>query len=186
MTVDSENHPIDPTGSPPGEPVFLVVGQLAKPHGVQGEVTMRVLTDFPEHLRAGATLFVGLDREPMRIRRARPAGTKILLTFDGIQNREQAGGLRNQMVFIRTADIPPLPEGEYYYHQLIGIRVESEDGQDLGRLEEILHTGANDVYLFRLPDGRELLLPVIEGVLLDVDFNAGLMRVHVLPGSMPE
>ena len=186
MTLDSENRPIDPTGSPPGEPVFLAVGQLGKPHGVQGEITMRVLTDFPERLKAETTLFVGLDRKPMQIRHIRPAGTKILLTFDGIQNREQAGELRNQMVFIRTADTPPLPESEYYYHQLLGLCVESEDGQDLGRLEEILPTGANDVYLIRLPDGRELLLPVIEGILLDVDFHARLMRVHVLPGSMPE
>jgi len=186
VTVDSENHPIDPTGSPPGEPVFLAVGQLGKPHGVQGEITMRILTDFPERLKAGSTLFIGLDRKPMQIRHVRPFGTKILLTFHGIQNREQAGELRNQMVFIQTADTPPLPEGEYYYHQLLGLRVETEDGQDLGRLEEILSTGANDVYLIRLPDSRELLLPVIEGVLLNVNLEAKWMRVHVLPGSMPE
>ena len=186
MTADSDQSSFDPTGSPSGEPVFLAVGQLGKPHGVRGEVTLNVFTDFPERLRAGATLFIGNEYTPMIIRHARPSGAKILLTFDEIQNPEQAVSLRNQMVFIRMEEIPPLPEGEYYHHQLLGLRVESEEGQDLGRLEEILPTGANDVYLIRLPDGRELLLPVIEGILVDVDFQVGVMRVQVLPGSMPE
>jgi 16S rRNA processing protein RimM len=110
----------------------------------------------------------------------------MLLTFEGIETREQAGELRNQLVYVRAEEVPPLPEGEYYYHQLLGLQVESEDGQDLGILEEILPTGANDVYLIRLPDGRELLLPVIEGILLDADFEKQSMRVRVLPGSMPE
>jgi 16S rRNA processing protein RimM len=90
------------------------------------------------------------------------------------------------MVYVHRKEIPELPEGEYYQHQLLGLRVEAEDGQDLGQLEEILPTGANDVYLIRLPNGRELLLPAIAGILLDVNFQAKTMRVRVLPGSMPE
>ena len=186
MNADPERQPLESTGSPSGEPVFLTIGQLGKPHGVRGEVTMNVYTGFPERLETGAMIFVGLDHRPMNILRARPSGAKMLLTFDGIQTREQAAELRNQLVFVHAEEVPPLPEGEYYYHQLLGLRVEAEDGQDLGRLEEILATGANDVYLIRLPDNRELLLPVIEGILLDVNFEAGIMRVHVLPGSMPE
>jgi 16S rRNA processing protein RimM len=186
MTSHSDPQSFDPTGSPDGEPVFLAVGQLGKPHGIRGEVNLTIHTDFPERLREGTLLFVGQEHQPMKIRHARPSGAKILLTFDGIQSREQAEELRNLMVYVYKAEIPTLPEGEYYYHQLLGLRVESEDGQDLGHLEEILPTGANDVYLIRLPNGRELLLPVIEGILLNVDFQVKLMRVRVLPGSMPE
>lgn len=174
------------TGSPSGEPVFLVIGQLGKPHGIRGEVSMTVFTDFPERIRAGKTLYVGEDRRPMLVRQARPTDAKILLAFDGVETRTQAEELRNLIVSVPRADIPPLPEGEYYYHELLGLEVLSEDGHPLGSLEEILPTGANDVYLIRLMDGRELLLPVIPGVLLGVDMPKRQMRVQVMPGAMPE
>jgi 16S rRNA processing protein RimM len=186
MNTKSDRHPFDFTGSPSGEPVFLTVGQIGKPHGVRGEVTMKVLTDFPERLQSGVTVYVGNNQTPMHILRARPAASKMLLTFEGVQTREQAGELRNRMVFVHRGEVPSLPEGEYYQHQLLGARVESQDGEDLGTLEEILPTGANDVYLIRLPDGRELLLPVIEGILLEVNLHSHFIRVRVLPGSMPE
>ncbi len=176
----------DPTGSPSGEPVFLAIGQLGKPHGIQGEINMNILTDFPERILAGTLLFIGAEHHPIKVRRVRPAGKKLLLTLDGFQSRERAEELRNLLVCVLQAELPPLLEGEYYHHEILGLRVQAEDGQDLGVLEEILPTGANDVYLIRLPDGRELLLPVIEGILLNVDLENKVMRVRVLPGSMPE
>ncbi|GAB4579244.1 MAG: ribosome maturation factor RimM [Anaerolineales bacterium] len=186
MTADSPQAPFDATGSPSGEPVFLVVGQLGKPHGIRGEISMTVFTDFPERIRAGKILYIGDEHLPLKVRAARPAGAKILLAFENIDARTQAEELRNLLVSVLRADVPPLPEGEYYYHDLIGLRVISENGQALGYLEEILSTGANDVYLIRLPDNRELLLPVIPGVLLGVDLPNKQMRVQVMPGTMPE
>ncbi|MCB9134704.1 MAG: 16S rRNA processing protein RimM [Anaerolineales bacterium] len=185
MTADPNPSSLNPAGSPSGEPVFLVVGQLGKPHGVRGEVSMTILTEFPERILPGKTLYLGEEYRPMRVRQARGTGTKLLLALAGIETRTQAEELRNEMVYVLRAEVPPLPEGEYYYHQLLGLNVISEDGQDLGHLEEILPTGANDVYLIRLPDGRELLLPIIPGVLLGVDLSNQQMQVHVLPGSMP-
>ncbi len=147
---------------------------------------MTILTGFPERIRAGTHLFIGPEYQPVKVRQRRPSGKKLLLTLDGVQSREQAEALRNVMVYIRGEEVPPLPEGEYYHHELLGMRVQSEEGQDLGVLEEILPTGANDVFLIRLPNGRELLLPVIVGILLDVDVQAQQIRVHVMPGAMPE
>jgi 16S rRNA processing protein RimM len=186
MTSDAALPSATPTGSPSGEPVFLVVGQLGKPHGIRGEISMTILTGFPERIGAGTRLFIGPEYHPINVRQRRPSGNKLLLTLDGVQSREQAETLRNLMVYVRGEEVPPLPEGEYYHHELLGLQVLSEEGQDLGVLEEILPTGANDVFLIRLPDGRELLLPVIEGILLDVDFQKEQLRVHVLPGAMPE
>jgi 16S rRNA processing protein RimM len=186
VTPEPKQPSFDPTGSPSGEPVFLVVGQLGKAHGIRGEVSLTLLTDFPERIRAGKTLYLGEDHRPSLVRHARPAGTKLLLSFEGVENRTQAEEFRNLIVSVQQREIPPLPEGEYYYHQLLGLHVTAEDGQDLGHLEEILSTRANDVYLIRLPDGRELLLPVIPGVLLHVDLPNRHMQVRVMPGAMPE
>lgn len=186
MKSNPDPSAFDSTGSPSGEPVFLVVGQLGKAHGIRGEVTLTLLTDFPERIRAGKGLYIGDEHRPMRIRQARPSGAKLLLTFEGIETREQAEELRNLIVSVHRTEIPALPEGEYYYHELLGLHVTAEDGQDLGHLEEVLSTGANDVYLIRLPDGRELLLPVIPGILINVDLPNKQMRVRVMPGAMPE
>lgn len=187
MTSAPNSQPLDATGSPPpGEPVFLAIGQLGKPHGVRGEIILNVLTDFPERLRSGKVVYVGKEYSPIHIQTARVHGQKMLVLFENVTNREQADELRNQMVFVRTADIPPLPEGEYYQHQLIGLKIISEHEQDLGLLEEILETGANDVYLIRMPDGNELLLPAIDEVIQEIDMKKGSIRVHVLPGLLPE
>ncbi len=127
------NNRVPEPGSPPdGEPAFLVVGKLRHPHGVHGEILMEVITDFPERLQSGMTVFVGEDHQPQRIRSLRGHGRGLLLTFDGFTTPETVGALRNAMVYVPTADRPPLPEGEYYHHQLLGLRVVSDDGQRAG------------------------------------------------------
>ena len=90
--------------------------------------------------------------------------------------------LRNALVYVPTADRPALPAGEYYHHQLLGLRVTGEDGNDLGRLTEILSTAAHDIYVVRSESGAEILLPAIDEVILEIDLDNGLLRVHLLPG----
>jgi 16S rRNA processing protein RimM len=169
------------------QPPYLAVGKLRRPHGLKGEVIMDVLTDFPERLQAGVQLYVGEAYLPLRIRSIRPHDKVLLIAFDDFYTPETVGELRNQIVYVLTADRPPLPEGEYYHHQLIGLRVIDDTGRHLGLLTRILETGgANDVYLVTSQENRELLLPDIEEVVLSIDLNAGEMRVHLLPGLLPE
>ncbi len=171
------------TGSPPvGEPEYLVVGFLRRPHGVKGEILMDVHTDFPERLKVGVTLFVGEERIPMKLASRRPHQSGWLIRFRGLDTPEQAGRYRNTWVYVRTADRPPLPPGEYYHHQLLGLTVVTDRGQPLGTLVEILETGANDVYVVRDEDGRETLLPAIPAVILDIRPADRFMRVHLLDG----
>jgi 16S rRNA processing protein RimM len=178
---------VEPAGSPStGEPVFLVVGKLRRPHGLHGELLMNVITDFPERLHSGVTVYVGEDHQPMKIRSRRWQNQALLVTFDDYHSSEAAGELRNHMVFVRADDRPPLPEGEYYHHQLIGLRVASDEGRFLGLLTQILDTGANDVYVIRPDSGPEILLPAIESVLLSIDLNKGELLVHLLPGLIPD
>jgi 16S rRNA processing protein RimM len=176
-----------PAGSPgEGEPVFLVIGKLRRPHGIQGEILMDVLTDFPERLEKGVIIYLGDQHRPLKIRSCRWQNKAMLLTFDGFMDPETAGQLRNELLYVRADDRPPLPEGEYYHHQLLGLEVVDENGKPLGVLTKILDTGANDVYVVQPARGQEILLPAIEQVILDIDLERKQMRVHILPGLIPD
>lgn len=176
-----------PAGSPPtGEPVFLVVGKLRRTHGLGGEMIMDVITDFPERLRPGVQVYVGEDYRPVKIRSRRGYAKGMLVAFEDYHDSESAAILRNSLVFVRTDDRPPLPEGEYYHHQLLGLKVVTDDGHDLGFLSQILDTGANEVYVVRPPHGREILLPAIESVILSINLKQGQMLIHAIPGLLTE
>jgi len=171
------------TGSPPvGEPEYLVVGFLRRPHGVRGEILMDVHTDFPERLKTGMTVFIGDDYKPMIIASRRVHGEGMLIRFRGVRTPEDAGIYRNNWMFVPTANRPELPDGEYYHHQLIGLGVVTDEGFGLGTLVDILETGANDVYVVRDENGKEILLPAIPPVILDIQLADRQMRVHLLDG----
>ncbi len=175
-----------PTGSSStGEPEFLVVGRLHRPHGVRGEIVMEVVTDFPERLKPGMLVFVGEDHQPQQVASLRPHDLALIVSFSGFNTPEDIGRLRNHTVYVRTADRPALAEGEYYHHQILGLKVIEEDGNALGFLTDILETGANDVYIVQ-PEGggREILLPAISDVVREIDLEQGTMTVRLLPGLL--
>lgn len=170
-------------GSPPqGEPAFIAVGKLRRPHGVCGEILMEVLTDFPERLIEGMLLYVGTEQRPLRLVKRRYHRKALLVTFEGYETPETVGEFRNQYAFIPAASLAPLPEGEYYHHQILGLQVVDETGAGLGTIVEIIETGANDVYVVRQEGGRDILIPAIDPVILDVNLNSGKMHVYLLPG----
>jgi len=188
MTGDDDSKQLEqPAGSPKtGEPEFLVVGKFRRSHGVKGEIVMEVITDFPERLRPGITVYVGETHAPMILRGRRWHDRALILKFDEYQDPEGVGELTNRMVYVRADDRPPLPEGEYYHHQLLGLKVVSDIGRPMGYVIQILETGANDVYVVRPDSGPEILLPVIDSVILKVDLERGEMVVHLIPGLLPE
>lgn len=170
------------SGSPEGEPVYLAVGFLRRPHGVHGEIVMDLHTDFPERLKRGRKLLVGEEHTEFTVDGVREHQNGILIKFNGIDTPEGAGQLRNQWVYVKASEVPPLPEGQIYKYELIGFQVVDEDGKSLGTLVEIIETGANDVYVVRDESGREILLPAIPPVILERDTVRRLMRVHLLEG----
>ncbi len=182
----AEGSNADAAGSPPtGEPVFLAVGKLRRPHGMHGEMVMDVLTDFPERLKPGRKLLVGDRHLPVQIRSVRGHNQAMLIAFNGYDTPEQAGEFRNQILYASTVEQPPLEEGEYYHHELIGLQVVDERGRLLGDLVEIMETGANDVYVVRPQTGQEILLPAIDEVILEISLEKKSMCVHLLPGRIP-
>ena len=176
--ADTRNAP----GSPDGEPVYLVVGFLRRAHGVQGEMIMDLHTDFPERLHRGRKLFIGEEHKPVTLSSVRSHAKGMLVKFQGIETPEEAGQFRNQWIYVKATDVPSLPEGKIYQHELFGFAVVDEEGHLLGELVEIIETGANDVYVVRDSSGHEILLPAIPSVVLEVDSARRLMRVHLLEG----
>jgi 16S rRNA processing protein RimM len=170
------------TGSPKGEPLYLSVGFLRRPHGLQGELIMDLHTDFPERMKKGRKLFVGEEYKPMTLTSVRPHQSGLLVKFKDIETPEDAGMFRNQWVFVKKSDVPPLPAGKIYQHELFGFKVVDENDNSLGELTEIIETGANDVYIVKDDSGREILLPAIPSVILDVEVDSRTMRVRLLDG----
>ncbi len=170
------------SGSPNGEPVYLAVGFLRRPHGVHGEIIMDLHTDFPERLKPGRKLLVSEEHKLMVVEGIREHQKGVIIKFNGIDTPEEAGKLRNTWVYIKASDAPPLPKGQIYQHELFGFQVVDENDNPLGQLIEIIETGANNVYVVRDASGKEILLPAIPSVILDLDTDRRLMRVHLLEG----
>ena len=173
------------TGSSPSdEPVFVLIGKFRRPHGIRGEIRMTVLTDFPELISPGQVIYAGERYKAYTVRDIRWIGGDMLVSLKELPDRTAVEIFRNIMVYMKSEDMPELPEGEYFLHQLVGMEVITDQGKKLGILKEILITGANDVYLVQSPEGKDLLLPVIEEVVLDINQESGQILVHIIPGLL--
>jgi 16S rRNA processing protein RimM len=173
----------------PDRPAHLIIGEVLRPHGVKGELRIRLLTDYPERIATLHTVVLGRDiatgtRRTYRLLGMRRNAEYGLLRLEGIDSREAADRLRQLLVMIPIEDAVPLEPGEFYLFQLIGLRVLTEEGRMLGELVEVLETGANDVYVVRPPAGPDILIPVIEGVVLRTDIDAGELIVRPPEGLL--
>lgn len=163
-----------------GAPGRIAVGRINSTWGLRGHVKVTPLTSNEQRLQPGAVVFV--RGEPRRILDvATPRGYPCIV-FEGYEDRTAADALRDTLIEIAEDELPALPEGEYYVHDLVGLAVLDADGAAIGELAEVLRTGANDVYLVRREGARDLLIPAIPEVILDVDLPAGRMRIDPLPG----
>lgn len=175
--TDQEN--MNTGGSPSqGEPLYLCIGRIRRPHGFGGELLMEILTDFPERIHKGQVVFIGPEKTPMEVLRFKGFPKSAYITFNGINDEQSSGDLRNKYVFIKNTDLPSLPEGHYYHHQILNCTVMDEDQKVLGILQEILITGSKDVYLVRDSEGKELLLPALDSVILNVDLQKNIIIVR--------
>ncbi len=170
------------SGSPVGEPVYLVIGFLRRPHGVNGEIIMDIHTDFPDRIKSGRKVLIGEKHQPHTLDTVRERNDGLLISLRGVDTPEEAGKFRNQWVYVKASEVPPLPEGQVYKYELVGLDVIDDNGNALGKLAEILETGANDVYVVKNEEGKEILLPAIPPVILNIDMNQRVMKVHLLEG----
>ncbi len=167
-----------------GEPVYLNVGFLRRPHGVRGEIMLEIQTEQPEIFTPEAQFYLSEEYLPYTIASSRPHKKGILLSFKGIQDRDKVGEFRNTHVYAKISELPDL-EDDFYDYELIGLEViEDGTGKSLGKIKEIIKTGANDVYVVIQESGSEILLPSIPEVVLDIDLAEGQMSVFLLDGLL--
>ncbi len=168
------------------EPRFLVIGQIQKPHGIRGEVRVVVYTDLPERFTWLETVYVGKTNPKLTgVEGVRFHNELVLLKLSGYDGRNEAETLRGEWLQVLEEDGIPLEEGEYYLYQLMGLQVFSNKGELLGELVDIIETKANNVFVVHGISG-EILLPDIEEVIQEIDFENGRMIVHLLPGLLPD
>lgn len=173
------------TSAVPSADDLLLVGSISGPFGVRGQVKLNTLSSHPEHLARVRTVYIGEELKPMRLQRAQMhKHNLVILTLDGVGNRNAAELLRNAEVFIRETDAAPLEAGEYFLHDLPGLTVETTAGETLGHVKEVLETGANDVLVVERLEGGEALVPMIHDVVKELDLQGKRIVVELIPGLL--
>ena len=172
----------------PAENLLLCIGRVVKTQGIKGQIKVSSGGRDSVAFSAGSKVYLENKKEGKRaftVESFRPHKGMMILSLHGVKRIEEAEELVGCSVYVDTAGLKPLPPDEFYWYQLKGLRVETEDGTLLGILEEILPTGSNDVFVVRNAE-REILLPATDEVVTRVDLREKVMIVHLLEGLLPE
>lgn len=165
---------------------LLQVGIITSTHGVRGEVKVYPTTDDPRRFRRLKEVVLDTGREKLNLE---IEGVKffkqfVILKFKGLDNINDIEKYRQKSLYVTRKNAVRLQRDEYFIADLIGLKVQDEDGKELGTVKDVIETGANDVYEVEMADGKSLLLPAIKQCILNVDVENGLMQVHVLEGLL--
>ncbi|HLR15172.1 MAG TPA: ribosome maturation factor RimM [Bacillota bacterium] len=161
------------------------VGKIVNTHGVKGEVRVIRITDFEERFTPGNTLYiVGKKGEPIpvTVKSHRTHKQFDLLTFEKLTSIDRVEKYKDSLLKVAASDLTPLVEGEFYYHEIIGCTVESEEGENIGQITSILSPGANDVWVVETEEGKEVLIPYIKDVVKEVNIDEKRIRIHLMEG----
>jgi len=155
---------------------IVTLGHVAGAHGIQGWVKIHSLTEPREAIFEYQPWLLGTSLEAVRVRQGKKHGNRLIALLEGAESREQAESLVNQPIAVYREQLPDLPQDEYYWTDLLGLAVRLEDGRELGRIDNMLATGANDVMVVR--GDRERLIPFVPGQYVkQVDLAAGYVTV---------
>ena len=165
---------------------LLQVGIITSTHGGGGEVKVYPTTDDPRRFRRLKEVVLDTGREKLNLE---IEGVKffkqfVILKFKGLDNINDIEKYRQKSLYVTRKNAVRLQRDEYFIADLIGLKVQDEDGTELGTVKDVIETGANDVYEVEMADGRSLLLPAIKQCILNVDVENGMMQVHVLEGLL--
>ncbi|MCE5264883.1 MAG: ribosome maturation factor RimM [Deltaproteobacteria bacterium] len=166
---------------------LIEIGRIVRSHGLEGRVKVLSYLESPEVLNTLSGLFVGRSAQKallFPLVAAQFGKDYFLLKLDGIDDRDAAEQLRGSFVWMPAEKMQKLPEGEYYWRDIIGLQVATEDGKVLGRVQSVFPTGSNDVFVCQ-GGGQEILLPAIGDVVRKIDTDRGVMVVR-LPEGLSE
>ena len=165
---------------------FLQVGVITATHGIRGEVKVFPTTDDPERFLDLETVYLDTGREKklLTISSVKFFKQFVILKFKEFDNINDVEPFRKKWLLVTRDQAVPLEEDEYFIADLIGLRVITDEDKVLGKLTDVLETGANDVYQVTDENGKEILLPAIKDCILSVDLEKGEMKVHILEGLL--
>ncbi|AKK27074.1 ribosome maturation factor RimM [Mycobacterium sp. EPa45] len=168
----------------------LVVGRVAKAHGITGELVVDVRTDDPdERFAPGNQLLLRPSRggggQDVVIEAARPHGGRLLVRLRGVSDRNTADTLRGNLFVVDSAELPPIEDpDEFYDHQLEGLAVRTVDGHAVGKVTEVLHTAGGELLAVRGADGAEVLVPFVGAIVTSVSLTDGIVEIDPPDGLL--
>lgn len=178
--------------SPSSEGLTLrEMGRIVKPHGVVGELKVAPETDDPDRFHELKTIHVGADEastssfDIMSVRmQSSRYGITVLLTLEGINSREAAESLNKLRVFASQDDLPPLEEGEYYLSDLIGLRVETVDGELVGTVKDVFEGPGHDLLVIQRTDAGRAMVPLVPEIVPEIDIDEAIIRIDPIDGLL--
>ncbi|NGP44148.1 ribosome maturation factor RimM [Bacillaceae bacterium SIJ1] len=167
------------------------VGRIVNTHGIKGEMRIQVTTDFPEERFASGEqvyAFVGNEEHrPLTVHSCRPYKKGYLLVVEEVKNLTEAESLKNLELWVPESHLHELEDGEYYQHEIRDCQVYTASGDEIGRITDILQTGANDVWIIRPSSGgKDVLIPYIDDVVRHVDVEQKKVVIDLIEGLIDE
>ena len=164
----------------------LQVGIITSTHGVRGEVKVYPTTDDPARFKRLKEVILDTDKEELvlEIESVKFFKQMVILKFCGFDNINEIEKYRQKSLYVTRKNAVRLRKDEYFIADLIGLCVLDEEEKQIGTLKDVMETGANDVYVIEMTDGKELLLPAIKQCILNVDVEGGSIKVHILDGLL--
>lgn len=163
------------------EPEFITIGQILAPWGIKGKLKVEVITDFPQRFTPSSKIYI--KRQLMTINSTEWRKGKVIIKLDTVNSIEDAQRLRGQPVEVHHGQVNPLPEGQYYHFQLIGLEVWTTQGELLGNITQILTANSNDNYVVHGAKG-EILIPAIEDAVKTIDLDRGYIVIEAIEGLL--
>lgn len=166
---------------------FIQIGAVVRAQGIKGLIRVKPFAD-PDTLLDADILYLGKgdsDPAPREVTSSQLHQGAVLIGLEGVKTMTEAEKLIGNQIYADRETLPELPDGEYYWFEVLGLEVYTEDGLLLGKIKEILPTGSNDVYVVR-KDGKEYLIPAIEDVVREIDLSGGRVIIHPIKGLLGE
>ncbi|SFA74366.1 MULTISPECIES: ribosome maturation factor RimM [unclassified Bacillus (in: firmicutes)] len=165
------------------------VGKLVNTHGLRGEVRVVSSTDFAnERYKKGNTLYLFMPKsnEPieLKVKAHRSHKSFDLLTFEGKENINEVEKFKGGIIKVPESQLGSLPEGEYYYHEIIGCTVITTQEEEIGKITSVLSPGANDVWVIKGKSGKEVLIPFIDEIVMKVDVKEKIVIIEPMEGLL--
>jgi 16S rRNA processing protein RimM len=169
-------------------PGRVVLGRVVGAHALRGEVRVRYFGDGPENLLGIDSVWIAAGSEQAQRYAVERSGTgrtgEVRLLLAGVRGRDAAEAMRGQLVLGDASELEPLAEGEFYWHELIGCRVESADAEIVGQVCEIWETGGHDLLVIERPEGGRVLVPTAREIMLEVDLTGRRIVIDAIPGLL--